>query len=192
MTGGWLERWLDVGEQVRESDAIFVLAGARGRKEYGLEVYRAGLAPRIVLSVGRFEIRRLRELSLPTPLELLSAARTVTPPERHFFVEFDASGVRYERTRVGRFGTLAETRALAEWCEENREVESLLVISSGSHLRRVRMCCRALLQQRVSCVFVAAPQQEPMRAGQLAAEAVKLAAYWVMLTVRRSGGRGLK
>ena len=115
----WLKRWLDVGEEARKSDAIFVLAGARERKQYGLELYRAGLAPRILLSVGRFEIRRLRELPLPTPLDLLSAVQSVPPPERHFFVEFDASGVRYKRTPVGRFGTLSEIRALAEWCETN-------------------------------------------------------------------------
>lgn len=169
---------------MQKCDAIFVLAGAAERKAYGLEMYRAGLAPRIVLSVGRFEIRRLPELALPAPLDLLSAVQSVPPPERHFFVEFSDGGVRYERTRVGRFGTLSEMAALAEWCAKNPEVRSLLVVSSGYHLRRVRMCCRALLAQ-VLCVFVAAPREQPVPFGRLAAEVVKLAVYRGVLAMRR-------
>lgn len=177
-----VERWLTVAEAARRCDAIFVLAGAAERKAYGLELYRAGLAPRILLSVGRFEIRRLPELALPAPVDLLSAAQSVPPPERHFFVEFSDGGVRYERTQVGRFGTLSEMASLAEWCARNPEVRSLLVVSSGYHLRRVRMCCRALLPQ-VQCVFVA-PQERPVPFGRLAAEVVKLAVYHAVLAVR--------
>ena len=186
MTGGWIERWLDVGEEARKSDAIFVLAGGAARKAHGLELYRAGYAPRILLSVGRFEIRRLRELPLPTPLDLLSAAQAVPPPERHFFVEFNTSGVRCEQTRVGPFGTLSEILALTEWCQRNRQVESLLVISSGYHLLRVRMCCRAMLPL-VRCVVVAAPQELPMPIGRFATEAVKLVVYRLALAARSLG-----
>jgi hypothetical protein len=93
--------------------------------------------------------------------------------------------VKYEKIPVGRFGTLAEIRALADWCEKNRDVKSLLAISSGYHLRRVRMCCRALLPRRVQCAFVAAPQSERTPMVQLAEEMVKFGVYWVMLMARR-------
>src|SRR5262249_50830657 len=108
----WMEQLLTVAEEERAGDAIFVLAGARERKSFGLELHRRGLAPKIVLSVGRFEIRRLPEVGLPAPLDLLSTAQAVPPPERHYFVEFDAGGVKFEKTRVGRYGTLSEIEAL--------------------------------------------------------------------------------
>src|SRR5437660_9781287 len=125
-----------MGEGERKCDAIFVLAGVVARKAYGLELYREGVAPRIVLSVARFEIRRLGEQALPTAIDLLSAAQGVPPAERHFFVEFGAGGVTFEKTRTGRFGTLAEIAALAKWCERNRDGESLMVISSGCQRAR--------------------------------------------------------
>jgi DUF218 domain-containing protein len=170
-----------MGEARQTCDAIFVLAGAAARKAYGLELYRQEVAPRIVLSVARFEIRRLEEQALPAPVDLLNAARGVPPAERHFFVEFDAAGARFERSRRGRFGTLAEIAALAEWCEKNRDVESLMVISSGYHLRRVRLCCRKLLPGRVQCVFVKTPEEKRAPAGWLLLEVLKLAAYGAML-----------
>jgi hypothetical protein len=176
-----VHRWLSLAEPARKCDAIFVLAGARVRKAYALEVYRQGYAPLIVLSVARFEIRRLAELPLPAPLDLLSTAQAVPPPERHFFVEFRNGGVRFEKMRVGRFGTLAEIEALAEWCSRNCDVESLLVISSGYHLRRVRMCCHALLPKKVRSVFVQTPEEPRPPAAVLALEAVKLAGYRLML-----------
>jgi hypothetical protein len=162
-------------------DAIFVLAGGAARKAYGLQLYRQGCAPRIVLSVARFEIRRLPQLPLPMPLDLLSVARAVPPPERHFFVEFDATGVRFEKTRVGRFGTMAEIAALAAWCERNPDVQSVLVVSSGYHLRRVRMCAEALLPKRVRCAFVPTPGEAKVPATQRVKEALKLAGYRTML-----------
>jgi len=180
-----VHRALSVAELARKCDAIFVLAGVRERKAYGLELYREGLAPRVLLSVGRFDIRRLPQLELPVPLDLLSAVQTVPPPERHFFVEFDANGVRFEKTRVGRFGTLAEIRALAQWCEKNPEVESLVVISSEYHLRRVRMCCRALLPKRVQCAFVQTPNEAMPPMLELIREAFKVGVYRAMLWSHR-------
>ena len=180
-----VRRWLTVAEAAGKRDAIFVLAGARERKEYGLELYRQGLAPRIVLSVARFEIWKFKEVALPLPPgseppDLLAAREAIPPPQRHFFVELDRGGVRFEKMRTGRFGTLAEITALAEWCERNREVRSLLVVSSAYHLRRVRMCCRALLAKDIDVTYVAAPGKPPRKLAAL--EWVKLAAYWVVLS----------
>ena len=179
-----------MGEAERKCDAIFVLAGAAARKAYGLELYRQGVAARIVLSVARFEIRRLGEFPLPEPMDLLSAAQAVPPPERHFFVEFNSSGVRFEKMRVGRFGTLAEIEALAEWCARNGDVESLLVISSGYHLPRVRICCRTLVPGKVRCAFLPTPEEPRPTAAVLALEAVKLAWYCAMLAFRGPRRKG--
>ena len=184
-----VHRWLSVGEPARKCDAIFVLAGARARKAYALELYRQDYAPLIVLSVARFEIRRMPELSLPYPegsvrIDLLAAAQSIPPAQRHFFVAFDAAGVHFEKTPVGPFGTLAEMQTLARWCERRPEIASLLVVSSGYHLRRVRMCCHALLPKKVRCVFVQTPEERRPPAALLALEAVKLAAYRLMLWLK--------
>ena len=180
----WIERLLTITEAERKCDAIFVLAGARDRKSFGLELYRKGSAPRIVLSVGRFEIRRLPEVGLPAPLDLLSVAQAVPPPERHYFVEFDASGVKFEKTRVGRYGTLSEIEELAKWCERNREVTRLMVVSSGYHLRRVRMCCNALLPKGVQLVFVRAVKGSEASLVRSILEVFKLVWYRAMLAFR--------
>lgn len=57
----------------------------------------------------------------------------------------------------GRFGTLSEIRALGRWLESRPHIASLVVVSSGPHLRRVRACCRALLPTRLQLHFVPTP-----------------------------------
>src|ERR1035438_7158796 len=47
-------------DSVQPVDLIFVMAGRMERKHYGLELYRAGVAPQLVLSVGRFEVSKVR------------------------------------------------------------------------------------------------------------------------------------
>ena len=44
------------------ADLIFVMAGRMERKIYGLELYRAGIAPKLVLSIGRYEVSKMRSL----------------------------------------------------------------------------------------------------------------------------------
>jgi hypothetical protein len=127
-----------------------------------LQLFREGRAPRLILSVARFEIRRFKDLPLPEPLDLLPVAEQVVPPKRHFFVIWDS--VRkariIERIRMRRWGTLREIEALAKYLEANRDVKSVLILTSGLHLRRVRMCCDALLPGEVEFKVVAAPNDE--------------------------------
>src|SRR5258707_15258286 len=83
-------------DAVQPADLIFVLAGRMERKHYGLELYRAGIAPRLLLSVGRFEVSRMHQLDLPG-IDRLITMRDGTPPgERNFFVEVDSTDVRIE------------------------------------------------------------------------------------------------
>ena len=156
-----LRAWLSTSDTPCTADLIFVLAGRVHRKVYGLELLRQGLAPRILFSVGRFEIRRFSKMPLPVSLDLLKIAQEVPPPQRHYFVCFQGQEVRVEHVLPGRFGTLTEIAALARWLDANPEVRSVIVISSASHLRRIRMCCRSLLKGNPKLVFLAAPLDTP-------------------------------
>jgi hypothetical protein len=136
---------------------IFVLAGRVSRKEYGLELFRQGLSPRILFSVARFEIRRFSKMPLPVPLDLLKLAQGFVPPLRHFFVLFEKDTVQVEHVRPGRFGTLTEIASLARWLNANPQIHSLLIVSSTTHLRRLRLCCRSLLGAKYAFSLIPAP-----------------------------------
>jgi uncharacterized SAM-binding protein YcdF (DUF218 family) len=65
-------RWLIVQHPLERSDAIVVLAGARVERWLeGVDLYRAGWAPRVVLSNGRIEEAELhlREMGIRFPGE---------------------------------------------------------------------------------------------------------------------------
>lgn len=202
-----LRAWLSPADAPRSADLIFVLAGRVHRKEYALELFRQGLAPRILFSVGRFEIRRFSKMNLPTPSDLLKLAQQVAPHQRHYFVFFERQEVRVEHVPPRRFGTLTEIEALARWLAANPEIRSVIVISSDTHLRRIRMCCRSLLNPEMEMAFLAAPfplrerpapaaaesqQDHPQTAESSAAasviddlrELLKLLTYWVLLKIR--------
>jgi uncharacterized SAM-binding protein YcdF (DUF218 family) len=203
-----LRAWLSVADTPRNADLIFVLAGRVHRKEYALELFRQGLAPRILFSVGRFEIRRFSKMNLPVPFDLLPLAQEVAPRQRHYFVFLEGQEVRVEHVPPRRFGTLTEIAALARWLAANLEIRSVIVISSDTHLRRIRMCCRSLLNPEMETAFLAASfshpetptpaaaesqhQDPPQPAESSAATSViddllelfKLAIYWVLLKMR--------
>jgi uncharacterized SAM-binding protein YcdF (DUF218 family) len=152
----WLEDWLSPAEASRSADLIFVLAGQEYRKHYALDLLGKKLAPRILFSVARFEIRRFSKLPLPIPLDLLKLAADVPPPRRHFFVSFLGNDVQVDHVLPGRLGTLTEMEALRRWLDENPEVRSVLIVSSRTHLRRLKICCRSLLSPKIDVVLVAA------------------------------------
>jgi hypothetical protein len=58
-----LHAWLSPADAPQSADLIFVLAGRVYRKEYALDLFRQGLAPRILFSVSRFEIRRFSKMA---------------------------------------------------------------------------------------------------------------------------------
>jgi len=127
------------------------------RKHYALQLFREGLAPRLLFSVGRFEIRRFSKMPLPSPLDLLKLAQDLPPQHRHYFVLFQASECRVEHVQPRRFGTLTEIVALARWLAAHPEVRSLLVISNATHFRRIRMCCQSLLPPGLQLTFLSVP-----------------------------------
>ena len=122
-------------DPVQPCDLIFVLAGRMERKPYGLELYRAGMAPRLVLSVGRFEVSRMHQLEL-SGMERLIALRDATPPEeRNFFVEVNSGGIGIERARLRRCSTYGEVLAFRRLWEKEK-VQRVMVISTDVHLCR--------------------------------------------------------
>jgi uncharacterized SAM-binding protein YcdF (DUF218 family) len=150
--------WLSPAAGPAQGDLIFVLAGRQSRRLYALELYRQGAAGGLLLSVGRFEIRKFDQLPLPAALDLKGIAGATPPALRHYFVHLQGGQATVERIECGRLGTLSEIRALAGWLRARPQVGTLLVVSSAPHLRRVRTCCRALLPPSLRLSFLAVPE----------------------------------
>jgi hypothetical protein len=116
-------------------------SGQMSRKLYALQLRREGFAPKILFSVGRFQIRRFSKMALPIELDLLKLAQDLPPPRRHFFVLFQGKECHVEDP--------TEIVAQARWLSANPGVQSLMIISNETHQRRIRMCCRSLLPRGV-------------------------------------------
>jgi hypothetical protein len=172
------------------SDLIFVLAGKENRKEYAVKLFSEGWAPRLLLSVARFDVRRFSQLALPRQVDLPKMAAKLSPTDRHFFVLIEGEQTLVWTIPWARFGTLREILALRTWLGEHPEIASLLLITSGFHLKRVRMCCRSVLPNHVQVDFVGTSSEakwwEDMRLfRQVLAEAVKVPFYFVILPLAK-------
>jgi hypothetical protein len=172
------------------SDLIFVLAGLEDRKRYGLELFQQRVAPKILLSVSRFEIRRFANLRLPFPLDLLERASKIPPPQRHFFVLFEGQAVQVDYVKPRRFGTLTEVESLMRWLKDRPEIHSMVIVSSNSHLRRIRMCCKSLLPDSFEVMLIAVPETSIRELSSVFAkgfllETCKIVVYWFILKFRR-------
>jgi hypothetical protein len=150
--------WLSQEDVLTKADLIFVLAGLQSRKEYAATLLREGIAPQVLFSIDRFEIRRFATLRLHPAPDLLRIAKNISPPDRHFFVLLKNGQFEVNRIPVRKLGTLSEVDALADWLPQHPEITSLLLISSGTHLRRLRLCCRALLSPKLRIYMRATPQ----------------------------------
>jgi uncharacterized SAM-binding protein YcdF (DUF218 family) len=181
--------WLARADPIAPADAIFVLAGQKSRKLFGIQLLEKGIAPRVLFSVGRFEIRRFPELGLPHTIDLLQIAQSVPPPQRHFFVLFENQQFTAQRIPVRTLGTFSEIDALADWLKGHPRISSLLIVSSGMHLRRLRICGRVLLPRNIKTGFIAAPEenvapdQQDGRSNRqtILSECFKIACYLVFL-----------
>ena len=143
------------------TDIIFVLAGRENRKYFGIELFREGVAPKLLLSVARFEIRRYAELPITPKVDLLQLAAPVPPPQRHFFVLHDSQSATATRIPVGLFGTLSEIAGLAIWLSQQKEIRSLLIVTARTHMSRVKLCCRRLLPSALRIGFQIVSEPEP-------------------------------
>jgi hypothetical protein len=136
----WLRvyRMLTRKDSVQPVDLIFVMAGRTERKHYGLELYRAGIAPRLLLSVGRYEVSKMAQAGWEGGSDLKLRRDRTPPADRHFFMTMDAAGVRSQRIKVIRCSTYGEVLAFRSFLEHD-QARKVMVISTDVHLRRVAL-----------------------------------------------------
>jgi len=162
--------FLDVGKSPRPADCIFVLAGKQERKEYGIRMWRFGYAPQLILSVGRFEWRKFKELRLESDGGLEAMVEQIQPEKRHFLVHLDHLYATCTSVEKGRFGTRSEAGLVARYLG-NTSVRSLLVVSSPAHLRRAALAFgRAFHKSGVQLSFVAVPEKPSFTSASARAE----------------------
>jgi len=143
---------------MERADAIFAFAGREERKRHAVDLYKRGTAPRLILSVGRFEWRKFEALGLPDDGGLLQTVESIEPTKRHFFVQVQARGATCEAVRKGPLGTLTEARALAELIER-LELRDVLLLSSKAHLPRCLLSVRMFLRPPCRLRPIATPEE---------------------------------
>jgi hypothetical protein len=170
---------------VQPVDLIFVMAGRMERKHYGLELYRAKVSARLVLSVGRFEVSKTHTLGLEISEKLKALRDRLPPDQRHFFVSVDASGVRIENVDLPRWSTYGEVLGLRQFLErEGAHRIRITIVSTGIHLRRVAFTCsRVFRGSPVEFLYCAVPERWTRPHGRWFAvkEMIKLVGYRVIL-----------
>ena len=122
----------------RPADLIFVMAGRMERKIYGLELYRAGMSPKLVLSIGRFEVSKMRSLNVEGWDELRLLHQRTPPNERHFFLKLDASGFQAAKAMLPQWNTYGEVLAFRDLIQKEKP-RRVMVVSTDVHLRRVAL-----------------------------------------------------
>jgi hypothetical protein len=135
--------FLSVDEAPRASDLIFVLAGRPERKTYGLELFREGFAPRLILSVGRFEVRQVARLGLGGDFGLRELAARTPASQRHFFLDLTHDSRQAGLAGMRHSGTYEELSQFAAYLS-SAAITSVTFVSTSIHLRRVRWCCQRI------------------------------------------------
>lgn len=175
-------------------DLIFVIAGRMDRKQYGIELYRAGFAPRLLLSIGRFEVSKMSALDFGAQDELITLRNRTAPGERHFFCEMRASGVKIDKISLRRWNTYGELLGLRE-CLTCNDVRSLIIVSTDIHLRRIALTFEKVFREMpIKVLYCPVPDaygsvrngswwRRPKDRRFVTAEAMKLVGYWIILSM---------
>jgi uncharacterized SAM-binding protein YcdF (DUF218 family) len=168
--------WLRESDPPQRADAIIILGDDLTRVLQGADLYRAGLAPRVLLSAPARSPRYLRLEREGLPINWFEeAGRTLL--ERHGVPE----------TAIATFGrglrtTYQEARAIHALFPDGEP--TLLVVTSPYHVRRARIIFRDALPN--ARVLVVASRYEPFpdrwwteryAASQVVLECAKLAFY---------------
>jgi len=132
-------------DPVTPADLIFVMAGRMERKRYGLDLYRAGLAPRLLLSIGRFEISKMGTLDFAETPRLVAERDRTPPDQRHFFCEIAAAGTRIEKARLPRWNTYGELLGLRAYLDRHPAAR-ILIVSTAVHLRRTALAFQRIFR----------------------------------------------
>ena len=126
------------------ADILFVFAGAEHRKRFAVEEWRRGRATTLVVSVARFEWRRVPSLGLPGDGGLVALVEATPPVERLFQLVVTVATVEARRVPKGHWGTWNEALGIAALVRERRAA-SLLVCTSDEHLPRALLSVRRAL-----------------------------------------------
>lgn len=95
------------------ADLLFVFAGGDGRKRFAVGAWRAARAAALVVSVARFEWRRVPKLGLPSDGGLVPLVEATPPVDRLFMLIVEGESVEARRVPTGRWGTWSEATAIA-------------------------------------------------------------------------------
>lgn len=131
--------FLAVQEALAPCDVIAVLAGHVERKSYALKLFNQDLAPRLIWSVARFDVKHTADL-LCNGTELISMRDGHPPEQRHFWVDFREGRSTILPAHLKATGTFGELEALAMYLAPEAPLRAALV-STSIHLRRIRFCC---------------------------------------------------
>lgn len=134
----WLYQRLTRTDRPQKADLIFVLAGKMERKQYGLHLYQSGLAPRLLLSVGRFEVSKMPKLPFEFSAELIAQRERTAPERRHFFCDVSPTATRIRAVDLPRWSTYGEALGLREYLGGDA-VRDVILVSTDIHLRRVAL-----------------------------------------------------
>jgi uncharacterized SAM-binding protein YcdF (DUF218 family) len=193
----WLNRLyqrLTRNDVVGSADLIFVMAGRMERKQYGLELFRTGIAPKLLLSVGRFEVSKMSRLDLEGFQELIALRDRTQPDERHFLVRVDSSGVRIEKVNFQRWNTYGEALGLRQLLQQEN-ARKVMIISTEIHLRRTAFTFSKVFHDLpVKFLYCAVPPRldslvrdgwwsRPDDRWYVLSELMKLAGYRVILSM---------
>ncbi len=175
--------WLKRADPPMKADAIVVLAGPYTRSMYAADLYRAGHAPKVVLSEAvREKIwSQLEELGIRLP----------SVPEIYRRV-LQAKGVPADRIEpLGRPALSTAVEALAIAKRFGKPGTSVIVVTSPSHVMRSRLIIERALEGRGVRLAVCATPYETFPddwwRSQDAAREVLL--EWVKIGFFMAGGR---
>ena len=175
--------WLKRADPPMKADAIVVLAGPYTRSMYAADLYRAGPAPKVVLSEAvREKIwSQLEELGIRLP----------SVPEIYRRV-LQAKGVPADRIEpLGRPALSTAVEALAIAKRFGKPGTSVIVVTSPSHVMRSRLIIERALEGRGVRLAVCATPYETFPddwwRSQDAAREVLL--EWVKIGFFMAGGR---
>jgi hypothetical protein len=186
-----LSDFLAAQDPVAPCDLIFVLAGVMDRKFYALELFRQGMAPRLILSVGRSEVRQTAAI-LNNGQELISLRDRTPPDDRHFWVDCGGPEMTISLAQLKRIGTFEELEGIATYLAASNPPASIALVSTSIHLRRIHFCCSRIpffAERKVSLCAVPESKSSHKRNGYwrrwddsryLISEYVKLAGYHLL------------
>jgi hypothetical protein len=134
------------------------MAGKPERKQYGLELYRAGVAPILVLSIARFEVSKLSSLCMDGSDILIALRDQTFPSERHFFWQADGTGIYVEKVALPVWNTYGEVVGFRQYlARKHIQVRKVLVVSTDIHLRRVASTMAKVFGDSIEFVYCAVP-----------------------------------